>query len=80
METNTQNEMSISGTVSEVVSTVTDSLQGQTESNAELTAEVTENKQLDANQPHAHNSALAAAAKAHSAVHHVMPHHRGLDL
>ena len=29
---------------------------------------------------HKHMSALHAAGKAHSAVNHVLPHHRGLDL
>ena len=76
METNTQNETSINVGA---------------EANIETPAELVANVQdvaIDPNDPahpdhpehHKHMSALLAASVSHSAVNHVLPHHRGIDL
>jgi len=77
METNTQNEMSINNTAPEA----------NVETSAAQVANV-QDEIIDPNDPrhpdhpehHKHMSALHAAGLTHSAVGHVMPHHRGIDL
>ncbi len=85
MDTNTQNEMSMDSTASGPTSNVEDTMTSETtemtEASSEQATESTEAAGLDANQPHHHNnSAIRAASMGHSAVHHVMPHHRKLDI
>ena len=78
MESNIQNETAMN----EVISSITPTAEEMaTQPTSELEGTAPGNEAHDANHPHhAHNSALGAAAKAHSAVHHVMPHHRRLDI
>ena len=78
MESTTQNEV----TNSEVISAITPTPE---EMATQPTTEIEGAPEASASDPnhphhHAHNSALGAASKAHSAVHHVMPHHRKLDI
>ena len=85
MDTNTQNEMSMNsapaGPTGSVEDTMTNETTSLADANGELTPENAEGAEHDPNHPHHHNnSALRAASMGHSAVHHVMPHHRTLDL
>ena len=81
MESNIQNETAMNEVTSNITPTAEEMITQPT-SELEGTAPHTEGDISDPNHPHhhQHNSALGAAAKAHSAVHHVMPHHRKLDL
>ncbi len=84
MDTNTQNEMSMNSAPAGPTGSVEDTMTSETtgmEAGNELASESTEGAEHDPNHPHHHNnSALRAASVGHSAVHHVMPHHRKLDL
>ncbi len=85
MDTNTQNEMSMdsaaSGPTSNVEDTMTSEAANMAEASSEQASENTDAAEVDPNHPHHHNnSAIRAASMGHSAVHHVMPRHRGLDL
>ena len=81
MESNIQNETTMNEVISNITPTA-EEMTTQPTTELEGTTPHAEGDISDPNHPHhhMHNSALGAAAKAHSAVHHVMPHHRKLDL
>ena len=70
--------------MNEVISNITPTAEEMTTQPTTELEGATPHAEGDTSDPshphHMHNSALGAAAKAHSAVHHVMPHHRKLDL
>ena len=77
METNTQNEMPNDNVSQEtnIEASAEQAAKGQ-----EVTIDPSDPAHPDHPEHHKHMSALHAAGLTHSAVGHVMPHHRGIDL
>jgi len=77
METNTQNETSVDNTAQ---ATNVEAGAAQTANVQDVTIDPSDPAHPEHPEHHKHNSALQAAGLSHSAVHHVQPQHRGIDL